>query len=117
MGVMDTTAILVGLIAATPLLTGNYVVYRLLNKTRDEVSTVKEQAIVAKEEAAHAHRAADESQTLLRGNGRGDIIKMVTQVQEVQSVQGYKLDSVLSWQGRHEARHEREASRIQPDSR
>lgn len=111
---MDTTAILVGLIAATPLLTGNYVVYRLLMKTRGEVTEVKDQATVAKDEAAHAHRAAEESQILLRGNGRGDIIKMVTQVQEVQSVQGYKLDSVLSWQGRHEARHERDASRLDP---
>lgn len=114
---MDATAILVAGVTAAPLLSGNYIVYRLLMKTRGEVTDVKDQATIAKQEAEHAHRAAEESQILLRGNGRGDIIKMVTQVQETQSTQGYKLDSVLAWQGRHEARHEREASQRSPDSR
>lgn len=122
---MDVTPILISAIAAIPLLTGQYFVYRQVVKTRSEVIDVKDNAVVAKREATHAHMAAEASQNMLAGNGDGTITAMVEDikkgqadamiwVKETQTVQNYKLDSVLAWQGRHEARHEREMNQRNP---
>lgn len=112
---MDWTQIIVAMAALMAVLSTQYVIFKTSVKTRDEVIVAKEKAAEAREEASHAHIAAERSQAMLNGNGRGDLIKMVSNVQDVQTAQGFKLDSVLAWQGRHEARHEREASQRYPD--
>ncbi len=49
--------------------------------------------------------AAEEAATIVRGNGRGTVEKMLRDVQDCQERQNVKLDSLLKWQVDHENAH------------
>lgn len=93
---MDWTQVIVALCALIAVLATQYVLY---NQARE-----------AKDEAKEARKAATASQEIIAGNGRGNVGKMLEDLQDGQALQGHKITSVLAWQGRHEARHDRESA-------
>lgn len=100
---MDSTPVLVALIAACPLLVGQYLIFTQTKEGRKQ--------------ATKAHESAAVAEAIIAGNGRGNVGKMiedlqdtVVDIQDVQKINTHKITSVLAWQGRHEARHDRETA-------
>lgn len=56
-----------------------------------------------------AYKSARKAATIVQGNGRGDVVKMVGDLQDCQKRLEGKVDDVLTWQSHHIDRYHRAA--------